>query len=666
MKVVVEVVEMKRVFVIGLDALSPKLAERFAKDGTCPNFKRIMDNGCFSKALSAVPAQTPENWTTIATGSWPGTHGIATWGRHSYGEPVTEIHGDEAMSSNLCKAEYLWEAAARQGLKSVLHYFVGYPPTTDMTIHVDWFWRPGIFYFEICSNACYVSDTLAVDVKGNSKTTLIPIKFREAEGWVNVPKVYSPPLETEIKVLPNVGGRGVSYYALLLDVDGCGYQMCLLSKDKDCSKALCTLKEGEWSGWFRETFVVEGEDKVGTVRFKLVELSRDGGKFKLYRSQVYPVSGFTHPPKVAERLVERFGPYINDAVSWTFFRGLVDEQTFIEEFEYQIRWIADAAGYLMNKGASLYMMHWHLLDTLEHRILGSVDPVGGKYNSEKAEEAWRILRLGYRIADELVGEFLKYLDEETYLIVVSDHGSMPQRKRYSIVKALADRGLVEVEEHKGTKRVNWAKSKIFISLTNVYVNLKSKYKGGVVEDSEYENVRREVIDVLRSCKDQYGDYVIAFALRREDAPMIGLWGEHVGDVVFAYSPTFAWGHVDFLNEGSTIIGGASHGPMIPTAETEISSNYATFMMIGKNVKKGYVRPVDMMGPVQLVDVAPTVSYILGIEPPKHCQGRVLYDFFEGWDISEMKREQRPLRFPVKRPLVGDVTDRELSKDAAPP
>jgi len=52
---------MKRVFVVGLDALSPKLVERFANEGICPNFKWIMDNGGFSKVLSAIPAQTPEN-----------------------------------------------------------------------------------------------------------------------------------------------------------------------------------------------------------------------------------------------------------------------------------------------------------------------------------------------------------------------------------------------------------------------------------------------------------------------------------------------------------------------------------------------------------------------------------------------------------------------------
>jgi len=650
---------MKRVFVLGLDALSPKLTKRFAEDGTCPNFKRIMDNGGFSKVLPAIPAQTPENWTTIATGAWPGTHGIAVWGRHSYGEPVTEKYGDEAMSSNLCQAEYLWEAAARQGLRSVLLYFVGYPPTTDMAIHVDWFWRPGRFYFEISSNACYIHNVVEKVEKRRLRNILIPVELKEAEGWVGIPESYSSPLETRIDVKPNVEGRGPSYHVLLLNSEGQGYDRCLISKEKDCSKVLCVLKEGEWSGWFKETFIVRGEEKVGTVRFKLVELSTDGKRFKLYRSQVYPVSGFAHPPGIDEELIEKFGPYINEAVAEAFLTGLVDEQTFVEEIEYQINWIANSAKYLMDKyDARLYMMHWHFIDSLEHVVLGLADPAGGKYDPDRGEKAWELLRLGYHMADKLVGEFLKRIDD-AYLIVISDHGNSPNRKMYSIVKALADRGLIKVEKHEETKSINWAESKIFIDLTNVYVNLKSRYVGGIVEDSEYEEVRKKVIDALRSCKDQDGEYPVAFVLRREDAPMVGLWGEHVGDVVFVYSPGFTWG-VKPQKAESITVGGANHGPQIPTTETEISSNYATFMIIGKDVKKGYIRPIERIGPIQQVDLASTISHILGIKPPRHCQGRILYDFFEGWDVSTMKRERKPLRFPTRELLIGDVTDKELT------
>jgi len=93
-------------FVVGLDTFSPKLVERFAKEGARPNFKRIMDNGSFSKALSAIPAQTPENWTTIATGSWLGTRGIAVWGRHSYDKPVTEKYGGKVSLRSRRKARF--------------------------------------------------------------------------------------------------------------------------------------------------------------------------------------------------------------------------------------------------------------------------------------------------------------------------------------------------------------------------------------------------------------------------------------------------------------------------------------------------------------------------------------------------------------------------------
>ena len=654
----------KRAFIVGIDAMSPKIVERFVKEGILPNFAKLMKEGGFSKALPAIPAQTPENWATIATGAWPGTHGIAVWGRHDYGQPVTERRGHEAMSSNLCKAEYLWEAAARQGLRSVVFYFIGYPPTTDKAIYVDWFWTPGRFYFEMCSAACYtnyIPEELKEKIKKRPrrfKGKIFLVEFKEAEGWNNLPNSKARPLEGEIHVEPNVGGKGVTYHILLLDSKGEGYDKCLITKEKDASKALCTLKPGEWSRWFKEEFEVEGEKKIGTVRFKLIELSKDGRRFKLYRSQVYPISGFTHPPEVGEELVEKFGPYVNEGIASLFFAGLVDEKTFVEEYEYEIKWISRAARYLVDKyDASIFIMHWHLIDAAQHHTLGSVDPQGGKYNPAEVEDAMHILKLAYRLADKLVGEFLKFVDDRTYVIVVSDHGNVPNRKVCSIVKALAERGLVCIEKgENGKERVNWKKSKVFIDLTNVYVNLKSRYVDGIVDDSEYEKIRNEVIDVLRSCKDDEGNYVVLFALKREDAPLVNLWGPHVGDVVFVYSQGFVWG-TEPMETRCEVRGGANHGCQPPTAETEFSSNYATFFIIGPGIKKGYKRPIDFLGPVQLVDIAPTISYLLGILPPRHSQGRILYDFLEGWDVSEMERKGEPIRRRRELPpLKGDVTD----------
>ncbi|HDJ89550.1 MAG TPA: hypothetical protein ENG40_02525, partial [Thermoprotei archaeon] len=200
----------KGVFILGLDGLSPKILKNFVERGILPNFKKIMENGGFSKALPVIPAQTPENWATIATGAWPGTHGIAVWGRHEIGELVTMRRGEEAMSSNICRAEYIWEAASRQGLKSILLYFIGYPPTTENVIYIDWFYNPNKYYFEIASPTCYsnyIPENVRREVIERRKELFTLIELRRAEGWRNIPRSFSPPLEAEIVIHPNFRGK---------------------------------------------------------------------------------------------------------------------------------------------------------------------------------------------------------------------------------------------------------------------------------------------------------------------------------------------------------------------------------------------------------------------------------------------------------------------------
>lgn len=654
---------MKKVYVVGIDALNPKLLIKLVRDGELPNFQKIMKKGGFSKALPALPAQTPENWTSIATGAWPGTHGIATWGRRLPNVPVTEYFGDESMSSNLCRAEYLWESLARSGLRSVLLNFVGYPPTTDKAVYIDWFWRPGRWYFEICSAACYLTEEPLRELAKTgapikhliNEALLIPIKpTSEAEWWSSTPESKSPPLSFEMILRPVRPGRDVTLYGLLIDEEGNGYDALLLCRDKDPKKKLCSLRAGSWTSFDLE-FEVEGRTLVGGVRLKLVELSPDGSRIRIYRSQVHPRSEFAYPPGVGKELTERFGPYINEAVER--FIHILDRETITEEFTYQIRWIANAARYLMGRGAHLFMMHWHLLDAVQHAYLSSIDPAAGRYEPEKAKEGWEVIKMSYRLADMLVGEFLSLMDNEAYLIVISDHGHVPNRKRFPLLKALLEAGLITANRNEESDLVvDWEGSKIHISTTNIYVNLKSRYKNGIVEDSEYEEVRSQLIDLFRSLRDKDGCPVISFVFRREDAVMIGLWGEPVGDVVYVYSAGYTWSHNKFEEEVS-VDKGANHGPQIPTTETMFGSNYAVFMIAGPNIKRGYVRPLELLGPVLTVDVAPTASYLLGVDPPRHSQGRILYDFLEGWDVSEVKRERRRLNFPGKpQPIIGDVTE----------
>jgi len=67
---------MKRVIVIGLDGLEPSLVEELFRQGELPYLNSIAQQGAYSRVKTTYPAQTPVAWSTFATGTNPGGHGI--------------------------------------------------------------------------------------------------------------------------------------------------------------------------------------------------------------------------------------------------------------------------------------------------------------------------------------------------------------------------------------------------------------------------------------------------------------------------------------------------------------------------------------------------------------------------------------------------------------
>ena len=63
---------MKRVIVIGLDGLEPKIVEAMLAAGELPNLQRLQAQGGFARVATTSPAQTPVAWSTFATGTNPG------------------------------------------------------------------------------------------------------------------------------------------------------------------------------------------------------------------------------------------------------------------------------------------------------------------------------------------------------------------------------------------------------------------------------------------------------------------------------------------------------------------------------------------------------------------------------------------------------------------
>jgi len=114
-------------------------------------------------------------------------------------------------------------------------------------------------------------------------------------------------------------------------------------------------------------------------------------------------------------------------------------------------------------------------------------------------------------------------------------------------------------------------------------------------------------------------------------------------------------------------GGGNHGPMIPTYETEVSSVMGALVLAGAGVRAGVELPKLEQAKVCTTDLAPTLAYLLGVEPPAQNEGRVLQEFLSGFRVDRPERRLqttaravrlRPARKPQPVALQGDVTDEQ--------
>lgn len=113
----------RKIMVIGLDGMDPDLTKRFVEEGKMPNVKKLIERGAQREnlhLLGAMPTITPAQWTTLATGAYPETHGITDFWNQDHDELDTIVY---SLDSRLCQAEQIWNVLAENGKKH--WYFIG-------------------------------------------------------------------------------------------------------------------------------------------------------------------------------------------------------------------------------------------------------------------------------------------------------------------------------------------------------------------------------------------------------------------------------------------------------------------------------------------------------------------------------------------------------------
>jgi len=644
----------KKAMIFGIDApIAPRLY-KYCKEGKLPTLARIIDNGVWAKyALVPLPTITPTGWTSISTGAWPGTHCVTDFNVHNPGDSLDVTH--PGFLSGDVKAEYVWNAIARAGKKSVIvNYPTTWPPNikdgyqiggagvsvnmwlgvgaeADQPLHVPetemvfpftehgaevgrgmrwtpWNHRP----------LASLSYAILFSTKKFEKTPrMVPrlLELREPSGWSNVPSARRA-LEADVVVTPSGPRYEMEtpvWHMLVLDTKGEGYDRVVICEAKDAASPMADLRLGQWSPVITREFQTEVGPKKASFALKLQRLSKDAQDLLLYHSAICALDGWAYPESLAAEIKSEKGmPFYGASGFHSFNLGYgADTDTLFEIAEFERQWLSDACTYILkNKPWDLFMMHYHLPDGAYHTLEGLVD--AGLL--DPGSKLYQEIELGvYQKCDQLAADLLACVDEdETVFAMTSDHGATGHGPELNRQNILEEAGLM-VRDKDG--KVDWSKTKAYAQrVVYVYVNLKGRDPHGIVEPGEeYSQVQEEIIKALTDYVSPVnGKRPIRLALRKEDARVLGLYGDYVGDVVYAMREDF----------------NGTHGPMLPTGEfaTEsgMSSAAGIFAIAGPGIKKG----VELERNVQAVDLVPTICYLLGWPMPKDAEGAVIYQALE--------------------------------------
>ena len=284
-------------------------------------------------------------------------------------------------------------------------------------------------------------------------------------------------------------------------------------------------------------------------------------------------------------------------------------------------WQAAAIMHLIHQeNYEVVFSHYHNVDNYGH----SLWEYRNAHGDEATEAVYETLfEQAYKDTDRYLGDFLPLLDEGWSVIITSDHGLICKEEpnvppglgdgfviNTTIMRQLGYTVMERNEKGQETRKIDYSKTRAIASRGNhIYINLKSRYEYGIVEDADKYELERQIIDDLYAYRDPAsGKRIINLAIRNQEAALLGLNGENSGDILYWLEEGFNRCHGDSL---STIKG---------YADTSVSP---IFIAAGKGMKHGQY--VDRV--IREADVAPTMAMLLGVRFPAQCEGAPAYQIF---------------------------------------
>lgn len=225
-----------------------------------------------------------------------------------------------------------------------------------------------------------------------------------------------------------------------------------------------------------------------------------------------------------------------------------------------------------------------------------------------------------------VGNILSRIDDQTTVLVVSDHGMASFRRGVNLNTWLVKNGLMRLGARidsvpPGTffPDVDWHQTRAYaLGLGGIYVNVAGREGEGIVrEGEEYENVRNQIIHKLMALTDDAtGESVVYRVYKREDIYK----GVHRGsapDLVVGLKPGYRVSQISGL-------GGFEPAVLVDNLRPWSGDHVS----VDPDFVPGVLfvnRKVEFSVPPSIQDIAPSILELLGINAPESMDGKNLFN-----------------------------------------
>ena len=497
----------KKVIVIGLDGLEPGIVEAMLERGDLPNLAKIRAGGSYTRLKTTYPAQTPVAWSSFMTGTNPGAHGIFDFISR---DPATYLP-DVALTRferpknmlaqprvvNRREGVPLWQPLSKAGIPStILRCPCTFPPETLQGRMLAGVGVPDLRGSQ-SKGTFYTQDSTAVAEENEQLVFLDSNPL--GSGSELTTRVIGP---RNTKTSP----ASDTYCEVRAQVDKASRKLVIHTGG---SPSTIEVPEKSWSDWVRFKFKFSMLQSVtGIARFYVCQLEPH---LEFYVSAVnfdpaapmFPVSS---PGDYAKDLSDKIGLYSTLGMAEDhngLNNGRLDEAAYLQHCELVLSERERAMRFELSRfSEGLFFMLFDTPDRVQHMLWRFRDREHPGFEPDLSPELATRIEEHYRRCDALLSAVLEKVDENTLLIVLSDHGFGTFRRAFDTNTWLSQNGLLALKDSRKPGQdptqafagVDWSKTYAYaVGLGGIYLNFKDRESGGILEEgTEAERVRRAI------------------------------------------------------------------------------------------------------------------------------------------------------------------------------